>query len=214
MKKHKGIFITFEGPEGSGKSTQIRLLARHMDRHGHMGKVVMTREPGGSTFSENIRALLLNPVNHIQPLTELFLYEASRAQLMTEVIVPTLNNRGVVLCDRFTDSTIAYQRYGRGIDNAIVTHLNDAATGGISPDLTFVLDLPAATGLARARALKKEAFTGDRIEQETLAFHTRVRNGFRALARRYPRRICLIDAQGTIEDIHAAIVSVVSKRFA
>ncbi len=212
MKK-KGIFITFEGPEGCGKSTQIQLLARHMDRHGFDGRVLMTREPGGSSFSENIRALLLNPANHIQPMAELFLYEASRAQLMAELIIPSLNSGKVVLCDRFTDSTLAYQSYGRGIHIKTVERLNEAATMGIMPALTVLLDIPAEIGLARARKLQKEGFAGDRIEQENIIFHKKVRAGFRALAKKQPKRIAVIDALQDIDSVHDQIVKIVEKRF-
>jgi dTMP kinase len=184
-----------------------------MDRHGFAGKVVLAREPGGSSFSEHIRALLLNPANHIQPMAELFLYEASRAQLMAELIIPSLSTGKVVLCDRFTDSTIAYQSYGRGIALKTVEGLNAAATCNITPDLTIVLDIPVEKGLERARSLKKEGFSGDRIEQETLSFHKKVRSGFRALAKKYPRRIKLINATGGIEAVHWQVVNLIEKRF-
>jgi dTMP kinase len=184
-----------------------------MDRHGFDGKVLMTREPGGSAFSESIRALLLNPANHIQPMAELFLYEASRAQLMAELIIPSLERGKVVLCDRFTDSTLAYQSYGRGIDKTIVEQLNKAATCNVTPGLTILLDIAADIGLGRARKLQKEGFIGDRIEQETLAFHKKVRLGFRALAKKYPRRIAVVDAMQDIETVHGKIIKLVEKRF-
>jgi len=183
------FFVTFEGIEGSGKSTHLRLLAAALRSAGR--DVVETREPGGTPLGRSLRDLLLQPsATPPEPLTELLLYCADRAQHVAEVIRPALAAGRIVLCDRFSDSTIAYQGYGRGLDLATVRALDAEAHRGLEPDLTFLLDCPPAAGLARAHA---RSGAGDRFEQEAVAFHEAVRRGFHALAAAAPERYRLID---------------------
>lgn len=190
------LFISFEGVEGSGKTTQIRRVRRYLVRRGF--PCVVTREPGGSSISERIRKVLLDPGHReMVALTELLLYEAARAQHVKEVIEPHLKKGDIVLCDRFSDATEAYQGYGRKIDLLWVKKLNHRATGGRHPDLTFLLDCPTETGLRRVsrrnRSHQKE--NTDRLENEAIQFHRRVRKGYLAIARREPHRVKLIDTR-------------------
>ena len=203
-----GLFITFEGPEGSGKTTQIRLLAEWLRRSGC--DVATTREPGGTRIGDAIRALLLDPDHgEMSPAAEILLFSAARAQHVSEVIRPQLNRGGVVVCDRFADSTLAYQGYGRGLDLAELRRITAFATGGLTPDLTVCLDLPAAEGLARK--LKADSAEWNRMEQEQLAFHERVREGYLALAAEAPARWVVIDATQPVaaiqEQIRAAVTA-------
>jgi len=191
----KGRFITFEGIEGSGKSSQITLFADHL-RSQHRA-VTLTREPGGTPIGDQVRKILLDPGNKaLDPSAELLLYAASRAQHLKEVIRPALQRGDIVLCDRFSDATIAYQGYGRGLDLDRIHVLDRLVTEGMRPDLTIVLDVDAAVGLARARGrndqqgLEAEA----RFENEELAFHERVRQGYLTLAREAPDRMKVVDA--------------------
>jgi dTMP kinase len=207
----KGLFITVEGTEGSGKSTQTRRLYEYLVRQRY--PVTYTREPGGTSIAEAVRRVLLNPASRIEPMTELFLYEAARAQHIAEVIGPTLKRGGIVLCERFTDATEAYQGRGRGLPLATIRELNRAATGGLKPDLTLWLDAPVGQGVQRARALGKRlsaagglARGGDRLERESLAFHRRVRAGYRALARREPNRIRVVPWRHGIEAVQALVL--------
>jgi dTMP kinase len=187
-----GIFITFEGIEGCGKSTQAKRVREFLIGSGL--EVVFTREPGGSCIGEKIRDILLDPENHTMiPLTELLLYEASRRQHMAEVIEPALEAGKVVICDRFYDASTAYQGYARGIDINDVERLNLIATGGKRPDLTIILDLPAGDGL------KRIGRNPDRIEGEAVEFHERVRAGYLEIARREPERVKVVDGSGSIE---------------
>jgi dTMP kinase len=183
------LFVTFEGIEGSGKSTHLRLLAAALRTAGHA--VVETREPGGTGLGTWLREILLRP-SPTPPaaLAELLLYCADRAQHIEEVIRPALAAGQVVLCDRFSDSTIAYQGYGRGLSLETVRALDAEARGGLVPDLTFLLDCPPATGVGRARA---RPGNGDRFEQEALAFHEAVRGGFHALVAAAPGRYRVLD---------------------
>ena len=184
-----GAFITFEGGEGSGKSTQIVLLAERLRTAG--AELVVTREPGGTPVGDGVRALVLDVAHTgMTPRAELLLYEASRAEIVTSVISPALERGAIVLCDRFADSSTAYQAYGRGLPLAEVLALNMLATVGVTPDLTLLLDIEPTVGLARAAG---EA-TADRLESEELAFHERVRGGFLALAGTEPSRIRVVDA--------------------
>ncbi len=195
-------FVTFEGIEGSGKSTHLRFLAAHLRAAGH--DVVETREPGGTAVGVGLRQLLLGPsAVPLTPLTELLLYCADRAQHVAEVVRPALAAGRVVLCDRFSDSTIAYQGYGRGLDLATVRELDARARDGVTPHLTLLFDCPVAEGLARARSRGG----GDRFEDETLAFHERVRAGFRALAAADPGRVRIIDTTGPVDAVRAAVVA-------
>lgn len=196
----RGLFVTFEGVEGCGKSTQIERLRAYLETRGYV--VLVSREPGGPPIAEAIRAILLNPENGaMDAMTEVFLYEAARAQHVCEIIRPALQVGKIVVCDRFADSTTAYQGAGRGLDRAELEKLHRLATGGLQPDCTFLLDLPVALGMGRVG--RRGAY--DRIEQETRAFHERVRDGFLRLAREDPRRFRIIDADQPI-DIVAAVI--------
>lgn len=199
-----GLFITFEGGEGVGKSTQVKRLKNALETSGH--EVLVTREPGGTPIAERIRGVLLDPENDgMTPMAELMLYEAARAQHVGELIQPALDAGKTVLCDRFSDSTTAYQGAGRELALADVEVLHQQATGGLLPDVTILLDLDPAVGLSRA----KGDGAGDRIEKESLAFHERVRTGFLALAERSPNRIHRINADQTIDAIAEAVHAIV-----
>jgi dTMP kinase len=198
-----GLFITFEGGEGCGKTTQLRALAAALRAVGH--EPVEARDPGGTTIGDRIRQLLLDGAHaRMAPLAELLLYEASRTQLVREVIRPALAAGRPVLCDRFTDSSLAYQGYGRGLDLALIRQLNDLATDGLCPELTLLLDLDPTLGLARVRQ-RLDAAGPDRLEREQLTFHQRVRAGFVALARQDAARILVLDGARDAVDIAADI---------
>jgi dTMP kinase len=194
-----GAFITFEGGEGTGKSTQIELLDQRLRGAGLTTRLL--REPGGTAVGEAVRTLLLDPDHAgLDPVAELLLYEASRAQLLAEVILPALAAGEVVLCDRFVDSTAAYQGYARGLSLDLIARLNAAATGGLAPQRTVLLDLDPRVGLARATS------TGaDRLEGEGIAFHTAVRDGFLEIAAADPERIRVVDADGPSEQVAARV---------
>lgn len=208
MKNKKGFFITVEGCEGCGKSTQSKLLKQYLQDKGFT--VILTREPGGNIVAEKIRDILLNPSFKITSLCELFLYEASRIQHLNDIIKPNLQKGNIVICDRFTDSTIAYQGFGRKIDIKTIEKLNTIATGNIKPDLTFYLDIIPKTGIERAK-IKKDFADGDRIERETLKFHNNVRKGFLTLAKKYPNRIKKIKTQDTIAKTQKLIITEIEK---
>jgi dTMP kinase len=203
---HVGYFITFEGVEGCGKTTQIKLLSELLSARGM--STVLTREPGGCPIADKIRSILLDAENRaLSPLTELMLYAAARAQHVTEVISPALIAGKIVLCDRFCDATVAYQSFGRGIDRSIIDPLNLQACQGVSPDLTVLVDCDPSVGLERARR-RIEATSGpreERFELEELAFHQRVRAGYQRLAADQPERFLIIDGSDTIEKIFTAI---------
>lgn len=193
MPSARGTFITLEGVDGSGKSTQASLLVERLRQEGR--EVVALREPGGTPISEKIRALLLDPENaEMADECELLLYEASRAQLVREVIEPALLRGAIVVCDRFYDSTHAYQHGGRGLSDALVSRANELGCCGLSPDVTLVLDIDPAAALARATAQG-----ADRLEAEGLAFQQRVRKDYLALAKADPARVRVIDAAGDPE---------------
>jgi dTMP kinase len=207
----RGKFITFEGPEGSGKSTQIRRLARRIEGAGH--QVLLTREPGGTPTGEAIRGILQH--DHagepICPTAELLLFEASRAQLVGRVILPALEQGVWVLCDRFTDSTAAYQGYGRGFDVAAILEINHVAVQGCEPDLTVLLDVETQTGLGRMSQRNTQANAAtDRFEREAVEFHERVRAGYLQLARRWPGRIRVINGMRDEASVEADVWTVVS----
>lgn len=208
-----GYFITFEGVEGCGKTTQIRQLYERLTAAGY--RVVLTREPGGCPIADKIRAILLDAENRgMQSLTELLLYAAARSQHVAEVIVPALESGAVVLCDRFTDATIAYQHNGRGIGRDTIDLLNTLACQSLQPDLTVLLDCDAASGLARAKS-RIEAANGpreERFELENLSFHQRVRDGYLHLAASESDRFLTVSATGTIAEISDAISAQVLKR--
>lgn len=210
----KGKLITFEGPEGGGKSTQIKKLAAFLEAQGMA--VLMVREPGGTRLGEQIRGLLQDDAagEPPSPRSEVLLFLASRAQLVADVIVPALANGVWVLCDRFEDSTFAYQGYGRGFDLDALRRLNAFATGGLNPDLTLLLDLPADVGFARVAARLAVAGSGpDRFERETRAFHERIRNGFLELAARESGRIVTVDAGQPCEAVSETVRGIVAARF-
>ncbi len=202
-----GFFVTLEGPDGCGKSTQAVLLKKRLVESGQ--KVVHTREPGGTSLAENLRKILLHPEQKIFPLAELLLYESIRAQHTDEVILPALKRGEVVLCERYTDATLAYQGYGRGLSLEIIRTLNKIATKGVSPHLTLVLDIPVSQGLKRARKLQEDGKKGDRLEREGLSFHTRVREGYLAIAQKEPKRVRIISAEGSVEGVHSKIWSMI-----
>lgn len=203
----RGRFITFEGVEGCGKSTQMARLRAWMEEGGL--PVLATREPGGTKVGEGIRELLLAPRDEgLDAATELLLYEAARAQHVSEVIRPALEAGVHVLCDRFFDSTTAYQAFGRGLDEEMVRELNRMASGGIVPDLTLLFSVAIEEGLDRARGES----AGDRLEGESLAFHRRVQAGFEALAKREPGRFRM-PGEGAIEQVHQEVVNIVKERF-
>jgi dTMP kinase len=216
MTAERGKFITLEGVEGTGKTTQVALLCDYL--RGHDVDIVETREPGGTPLGENARRLLLEPGDDIPSAqAELLLFLAARAQLMARVIIPALDAGKWVVCDRFSDATIAYQGYGRGLDVETIKSLNEFATRGLSPDLTILLDLDVETGITRAVAGKKEfdgGKPGDRMENEDLKFHRRVRDGYLSLAEQEPGRIRTIQVAGSIEDVHELVVSFIEPFFA
>ena len=194
-----GLFITFEGIEGSGKSTQCRLLAQHLEGMGF--KVLETREPGGTPVAEHIRDLFLQTKNttldSLTPETESSLVLAARSQHVASLLLPALSQGAVVLCDRFSDSTLAYQGYGRGLNITTLRRFNRFVTKGLTPDMTFVFDLPVQQGLARRRRNLNQ----NRIDKEAMDFHSRVRKGFLQLAQQHPRRMTIINARRSEEAI-------------
>ena len=200
-----GLLITFEGGEGSGKTTQLTGLLSHLRATGRVA--IETRDPGGTPIGKRTRALLLDPGSAgMAPIAELLLYEASRAQVVHEVIRPALVRGDLVLCDRFTDSTVAYQGYGRGLDLDLIGHLNTLATEGLRPNLTIRLDLDPTVGLARAaQRVAQQRSRHDRIEEELLAFHQRVRAGYRAVAAAEPERVMVLDGSGGVAEIEGDI---------
>ncbi|MBQ9016045.1 MAG: dTMP kinase [Firmicutes bacterium] len=202
---NKGFFVTFEGGDGAGKSTQIHLLKEYLQEQGC--DVLLTREPGGTQISEKIRGILLDPQNgEMEPQTELMLYAAARAQLVAEVIQPALQAGTIVICDRFLDSSLAYQAYGRNLGEAVL-QVNQYAVRGCMPDVTIYLRVAPETGRQRIGTREQ-----DRIESESEQFHRRVYEGYEALARIYPERIVTVDAAGTIEEIEQTIRAEVMNR--
>jgi dTMP kinase len=200
------LFITFEGPEGCGKTTQARRLAASLEALGQ--PVRLTREPGGAPIAEQVRAVLLAPENHAMlPATELFLYLAARAQHTAEVIRPALAAGVTVLCDRYSDSTLAYQGFGHGLPLAEVERMDAFATGSLRPDLTIYLDVPVEVGLARKRGAE-----WNRLEAQTVAFHARVRAGYHALVERAPERYLALDGQRPADELAEAILAAVRAR--
>lgn len=204
----KGLLITFEGIEGSGKTTQIKAVSRWLKNKG-LG-VVLTREPGGTPLADRIRSILLDAkAKGISASMELFLYEVARRDHLSEVILPSLQKGKIVLCDRFTDATLAYQGYGRGLSMKIIEVMNRTATGGLKPDLTFLFDLPVEAGLQRAG---KRTRGLDRLEKESKSFHQKVRNGYLTLARKEKRRFKVIHAKESRREIFAQICREVDRK--
>ncbi len=205
----KGHLITFEGIDGSGKSTQIDLLAASLQEHGI--KVLVLREPGGTTIGEAIRKILLDCKHAgMKQETELLLFESARAQLIREVVEPALAAGTTVICDRFYDSTLAYQGYGRGLDLKMIDALNRFAVGSCKPDVTILMDLPAEAALCRLSGRQDKA---DRLDGESLAFIKRTREGYRALAAREPGRIIMIDAEQQVCSLAQQIYRVIREDF-
>jgi dTMP kinase len=206
----KGLFITFEGIEGCGKSTHSKLLFDYLKKMGFC--CVHTREPGGTRLGEAVRDVLLDSKNiDISDLTELFLFEACRAQIVQEVISPALGKKCIVICDRFSDATVSYQGYGGRVDLTKIRALDKIATNGVSPDMTILLDIDTLEGLKRAR--KKGI---DRMESKDTAYHKRVRAGYLKLAKENPERIKIIKVNGPIDKVQAKIrseVEIVIRKF-
>ncbi|MBI4208907.1 MAG: dTMP kinase [Deltaproteobacteria bacterium] len=217
MRK-KGVLITFEGVEGSGKSTQLPLLSDHLKKLGL--EVVVTREPGGTALGKEVRSLLVEKKDwSMEPIAELFLYLSDRAQHIAEILQPALQSGKIILCDRFSDATLAYQGYGRGLPIQEIIKANALVTKGIRPSLTFLLDCPIAMGLWRAnqRVLKvlgaSPLGVEDRFEKEPTDFHQRVRQGYLELAKGEPQRFCVIDASKSEEEIREEILQEVMRFF-
>jgi dTMP kinase len=199
------LFITFEGPDGSGKTTQIELLAEHLRELGH--DVLITREPGGTSIGDQIRAILHDVKNlEMTRQTEFLLYSASRAQIVRQVLRPHLARGGTILCDRFADSSMAYQGYGRELDLEAIGFITQFATGGLVPQLTIYLDLPVEVGIERKQAAHlTQAGEWNRLDRQTLDFHRRVRQGYLKMAQAEPQRWLVVDAMQSIADTQASI---------
>ena len=205
------FFITFEGIEGCGKTTQIGLLTSFL-KSLHR-PFLFTREPGGTGVGEQIRQILLSSENvGIEPMAELYLYAAARVQHLRQVISPALREGKLVICDRFADATLAYQGYGRGMDLAWIEEIHARTMANVKPDLTFLLDLPVEEGLRRAlKRMENHSVKEDRFEKEALDFHRRVREGYLALARNEPRRIVVLDGMKEEETLHREILTYLPK---
>ena len=206
------MFVTFEGPEGSGKSTQIQRVGRWLRERGR--ECVVTKEPGGTPIGDRIRAIVLDSAHAGMDATaEVLLYAASRRQHVVEVIRPAVQRGVTVLCDRYADATLAYQGYGRLLDLDRLQMLNEWATGGLQPDITLLYDIDEELGLSRAHARNAEMTVDEgRFEAEDLRFHRRVREGYLAMAVASPKRYVTIDASGTIEEVFARTMSVLAQR--
>lgn len=207
-----GVFISFEGSEGSGKSTQIDRLASHLDREGH--SVIVTREPGGTEIGEEIRHLLKHSASgkEMCPETELLLFAASRAQLVRQVVEPALKEGKVILCDRFLDSTTVYQGVARKLSKDPVTMINNFAVGNLMPHLTVVLDVPADVGLSRIR--HRVTDLPDRMEKENIQFYELVRDGYLMLAKSLPDRFAVVDGTASVEQVEQRIRDAIEQRLA
>jgi dTMP kinase len=200
----RGVLITFEGVEGSGKSTQMRRLERWLRREGYRPEI--TREPDGTALGAAVRRLFERPRVKPQPLTEMFLFMAARHQHVLEKIGPWLRAGRVVLCDRYTDATVAYQGYGRGVDPQLIREMNLQSTGGVVPDLTLLFDVDPAVGFRRIGGRRLDHF-----EREKLAFHRRVRRGYLEIMRAEPKRVRRIDAAGERETVERQVRAVVGE---
>ena len=199
----QGLFITFEGPDGCGKTTQMKLLAEYLEKKGE--EVVLTREPGGKGLGEKVREILLNYDGEVSDRCESFLFLADRAQNIDIIVNPAVKAGKIVLCDRHIDSPVAYQGYGRGLDIERINMLNNLATNGKKPDLTFVFDVDVETSMKRVGKEK------DRMESAGIDFHNRVRQGYLELAKQEPNRIKVIDATKSIEEIHDEVINILNK---
>lgn len=206
LRLYPGMFITFEGIDGSGKSTQIRMLEEYFQSKGR--RTVVTREPGGTPLGEKIRNILLDRDNEISDVAEMLLYAASRAQLVQDVIIPSLKEGKVILCDRYLDSSIAYQAYGRELGSQVL-RVNASAVHNCMPDLTFLFDLPVRTGKSRAA----EEGEPDRLELEKDIFFSRVRNGYLKIAEQNPSRVKLIDGTLSINAVSERVLRFTSDKW-
>ena len=202
-----GFFITFEGIEGCGKTTQISHLTAHL-KENHLS-YLLTREPGGTAIGDRIRQILLSSENNrMEPVTEFFLYAAARTQHISQVVLPALKDGKIVLCDRFADATVAYQGYGRGLNLAWIEEIHDRFLKGLKPNLTFLLDLPVEEGLRRAwKRMENQTVKEDRFEKEALAFHRLVREGYLLLARKEPKRIIVLNGMKDEQTLHREILN-------
>ena len=199
----KGLFITFEGVDGCGKTTQIKLLKEYFEKQGKT--VLLTREPGAKGLGVKLREILLNYDGEVSPNCESFLFLADRAQHIDTIIKPAVERGEIVLCDRHTDSTVAYQGYGRGVDLDRINMLNDIATSGMKPDLTFIFDIDIETSMLRVGKEK------DRMESAGVEFFKRVHEGYLNIAKQEPNRVKLLNGSDKIEDIHAQILDIINK---
>lgn len=199
----RGLFISLEGPEGSGKSTQAKLLHQYLRKNGF--NVNFIHEPGTTAVGKKIRSILLDPENkELKPLTEMLLYMTSRAQLIDEKIKPALDEKRIIICDRFLDSTLVYQGYGLGMDLKFIKNLGDIVCQGIEPSLTIMLDIQPAIGLRRSKKIK------DRIERRSLGYHNKVRRGYLRIAKANRERVRLIPAESSVSHIHSQIIKLVN----
>lgn len=201
----QGLFITFEGPDGCGKTTQMKLLAEYFEKKGK--EVVLTREPGGKGLGEKVREILLNYDGEVSDRCESFLFLADRAQNIDIIVNPAVKEGKIVLCDRHIDSTVAYQGYGRGLNIDRINMLNNLATNGKKPDLTLVFDVDVETSMKRVGKEK------DRMESAGIDFHNRVRKGYLELAKQEPKRIKILDATKSIEEIHKDVINILAEVF-
>jgi dTMP kinase len=208
-----GFFITFEGIEGCGKTTQIGHLTAYLEKTKR--PFLLTREPGGTAIGDRIRQILLSSENsRMEPTAEFFLYMAARVQHIRQVVLPALQEGKIVLCDRYADATFAYQGYGRGLDLSWIEETHRRVLGSVKPQLTFLLDLPVEEGLRRAwKRMENQAVKEDRFEKEALAFHQRVREGYLLLARMEPQRIIVLDGRRDEQSLHQEIVNHLPKDF-
>lgn len=201
----QGLFITFEGPDGCGKTTQMKLLAEYFKKKGK--EVVLTREPGGKGLGEKVREILLNYDGEVSDRCESFLFLADRAQNIDIIVNPAVKEGKIVLCDRHIDSTVAYQGYGRGLNIDRINMLNNLATNEKKPDLTLVFDVDVETSMKRVGKEK------DRMESAGIDFHNRVRKGYLELAKQEPKRIKVLDATKSIEEIHKDVINILAEVF-
>ncbi len=206
LKTYAGIFVTLEGPEGAGKTTQLRLLSKQLESLEK--KHLVTRDPGGTSLGKQIRRILLNPDTPVEPITELLLYEADRAQHVAEIIMPALKDGCLVLCDRYTDSTLAYQGYARGLDFKLINELKQIATGGLKPELTLLFDIDSSQGLGRLHPSGH-----DRLEREALEFHHKVRQGYLEMTQGEPDRWRIIDASRPLSLVQEDLRKLLDERF-
>jgi len=202
-----GTFITFEGIDGSGKSTQLRLLANFL--RSNNCEIVATREPGGTPLGLRLRAVLLDAQEQVDPLTELLVFAADRAQHVRSLLQPALRSGRIALSDRYADATVAYQGGGRGFSPELISQIVELATGGVKPDLTLLFDLTVAESMRRTGRRWSAKEKGDRLDGEDAAFHTRVRNAYLAIAAAEPERVRVVETTGSVEETHERVKEIV-----